>query len=614
MSHIFYDLIVVGHGTAAAAFINTLDIDKMFPWFRDKASTRVPRILIVGEADPWAGQRGDRKGTSAPVNKINQPMHMISQYMKTLPTFKVGGWEAMVDREEYAKINKEIIEKFKYADVLDKAVDSVDEISHSLKGGRDVHGFIVKTADGATYVSQRIVLASGAGPHRVPTFLTDILPNQTNPKVIIDMDRFGRDAATLMTNYTQYRARNTASMALDRKMKILIFGPNAALDSVESAGFDNFDITWFVNIDPTILATGHQVTAKAILADGKEVRFKTESDVKVTLAPGNGMERVTCEVNGVKYIGDALVYGMGQDDDKATAYISDSIKKKLLPLFDENQSFGDMHKSALGFYATNNVNSKLVVFGALSQQIANSLPLAQSKAGYWAKLGPMIKAEQDNCLKEYPAGTLNLIMKQDDLLSLLEHFEYYKQIQDTDPLLGQIRKAKNWLEDSSTPNILGIEWDADAARRLRCLGVLILNVVTAYNHFDKLESDAANARRKGSKFWQTPLNNPSSTLTATTVSSPQIASVVATAAAINGFMPSYVGGGQVNLNQDDRTILRTYIASAYPLVSEEDAEAQIQSLLLKRKTTNGNWGFSDTDAIALQNTLNNLNIMHRTDL
>jgi hypothetical protein len=97
MSHIFYDLIVVGHGTAAAVFINTLDIDKMFPWFRDRASTRVPRILIVGAADPWAGQRGDRTGTSAPVNKINQPMPMISQYRKTLPTFKAGGWDKAAD-------------------------------------------------------------------------------------------------------------------------------------------------------------------------------------------------------------------------------------------------------------------------------------------------------------------------------------------------------------------------------------------------------------------------------------------------------------------------------------------------------------------------------------
>jgi hypothetical protein len=39
MGHIFYDLIVVGQGTAAAAFVNTLDLDKLFPWFRDKTSS-----------------------------------------------------------------------------------------------------------------------------------------------------------------------------------------------------------------------------------------------------------------------------------------------------------------------------------------------------------------------------------------------------------------------------------------------------------------------------------------------------------------------------------------------------------------------------------------------
>jgi hypothetical protein len=204
MAHIFYDLIVVGRGTAAAAFINTLDLDKLFPWFRDKTSKRVPRILIVGLADPWQGQRGNRKDTDAPNNKINQPMHMIAQYSDTLPTFKIGGWKAMVDRETYAHINKNIIESFKFADVLDKEVKSVDEISHVLKDNRTVHGYIVTTADDKTYVSQRIVLASGAGPHREPGFLKDALAAQTNPKVIMDMDRFGRDATTLIASYSQH--------------------------------------------------------------------------------------------------------------------------------------------------------------------------------------------------------------------------------------------------------------------------------------------------------------------------------------------------------------------------------------------------------------------------
>jgi hypothetical protein len=383
MAHIFYDLIVVGRGTAAAAFVNTLDLDKIFPWFRDKASTRVPRILIVGQTDPWAGQRGQRPGTDAPNNKINQPMHMIAQYTNTLPTFKIGGWEVMVDREEYAKINKDIIENFKYADVLDKEIKSVDEISHTLKTGRTVHGFIVKTADDVTYVSQRIVLASGAGPHRIPAFLKDLVANQPDPPVIMDMDRFGREATTLLARYQQYVGDKSNRMDPKRPIKILIFGPNAALDSVESAGFDKADITWFVNTDPAILGTNHQTTSKAILDENREIRFNSEQEVKVALKLGNGLRQMVCHLNGVDYEGDMLIYGMGQDDVTATAYISDGIKKKLLPLFDENQSFGDMHKSVLGFYANHNANSKLIVFGALSQQIANSIPLAQSKAGYW---------------------------------------------------------------------------------------------------------------------------------------------------------------------------------------------------------------------------------------
>ena len=613
MTHIFYDLIVAGRGTAAAAFVNTLDLDKLFPWLNEQGNQRVPKILIVGQTDPWAGQRGQRKGSNAPNNKINQPMHMIAQYTDTLPAFKIGGWEVMVDRGEYAKINKEIIAKFKFADVLDMEVKSVDEISHAFKT-RTVYGFVVTTSNDQTYVTQRVVLASGAGPHRVPPFLKDALANQVNPPVIMDMDCFGRDATTILDRYQRYASDKSNRIDPKRPMKILIFGPNAALDSVESAGFDKLEITWFVNTDPAILGTNHQVASIAILGGSREVRFASEDRVKVTLKPGTGIKRVVVHVNGTEYEGDILVYGLGQDDKQATSYINDNIKKKLLPLFDENQSFGDMHQSALGFYATNTMSSKLIVFGALSQQVANSIPLAQSKVGYWAKLGPMISAEQSNCFERYRTGTLNAIMKQEVLLSLFEDYNYYGQITLSDPIIGQIKTAKKWLEHPCTPSILGVEWDADAMRCLRCLCVLILNVVTAYTHFDKLESDAANARRKDSKFWQTLLNNPSSTLTASTVSAPQIASVIATGAAINGFMPSYVEGGQVNLNQDDRTILRTYIAASYPLVSEEDAESQIQSLLINRKTSNGNWGFSETDAMTLQNTLNNLSVLRRTDI
>ena len=83
-----YDLIVVGRGTAAAAYLDTADFETLFPTSKEIS------VLVVGEDDAWApnGPRGRSPAVNAPNNKINQPWHMIDYFSQPIPPYAQGGW------------------------------------------------------------------------------------------------------------------------------------------------------------------------------------------------------------------------------------------------------------------------------------------------------------------------------------------------------------------------------------------------------------------------------------------------------------------------------------------------------------------------------------------
>jgi hypothetical protein len=69
---------------------------------------------------------------------------------------------------------------------------------------------------------------------------------------------------------------------------------------------------------------------------------------------------------------------------------------------------------------------------------------------------------------------------------------------------------------------------------------------------------------------------------------PQLASVKASMGALHSIMPKYVGDeaqqGDINFSTDNRTVIRVYMAKAYPNIQEKDAQSIIASIIKHRRT------------------------------
>jgi hypothetical protein len=614
-----YDLIIVGRGTAAAAFANSLDLSKMFPRMGEPSQAR---ILVVGKADGWAGVRGKTENAPlAPNNKINQPPHMIAQYSSTVPKFSKGGWEVMVNRDDYARENVAILTKlcnlrqapvvgpddppehFARSKIVDAEVKQVDRYNLHVGQGVLVSGFTVATAK-KTYWAPNIVLATGGGPHRVPEFLSQ--PARNHPGLVLDMDRFSREVDKLKVTWEKNHPK--------QRMKVLIFGGNAAIDTVELAGFEKFDfaITWLIpeGSPVTTLDTNHQQVALNLKSQVIKYSDKPgSSNIRMQLDKTlSGLGQIQCWVGSKHLIADMVVYGLGQDDKQATKYISQNLKDELIPIFDKNQSFGEMHESVFGFcskdYDDNNGRG-VVVIGALAQSLANTVPIARAKEGYLARLGPLINRMQDLLLN---ADILDDGMPIDVLFH--RDVGWYGRGTVSDEVIKQpVERITNRIRKYEQYD--GVKQTID---RLSTLGTLIINYITVCRSFDKLQKEIEQGTRDPSrqpaKFWQNLLNNPSKAFTVSTVSSPQIGSIVSTTTSLNGHEPAYLRGQEtsdVGFNQDRREILRVFIALNYPFVEDSEAVKLIEEIISSRKTNNDKWGISDQDAIAFKQRLSVLN-------
>ena len=90
-----YELVIIGRGSAAAYYLSYSDL------------SLYPRVLVVGQEDPWKGARGhaDDAHPDDPTLLINHPMHLIA-HVSDQPT---SYGDALVDRVAWAKKNDDVI-------------------------------------------------------------------------------------------------------------------------------------------------------------------------------------------------------------------------------------------------------------------------------------------------------------------------------------------------------------------------------------------------------------------------------------------------------------------------------------------------------------------------
>ena len=643
-----YDLIVVGRGTAAAAYLDTADFDQLFPM------SKTITVLVVGEIDAWdpKGPRGRTPSAqNAPNNKINQPWHMIDYFSQPIQRYAAGGWEVMVNRDDFSAKTKEIISSIRQRNnklnyrVESRKILGVENTCLSNEPKNMYNGYAVRTIQGVkkeTYFGHNVVLATGAGPHRPPQFATDfnnswyVRDSGSNFKDrVVDMDHFARIAQTLRSEWDR--------MGATQKLRVAVCGPNASLDTVELAGFQGFQIVrWLVpkNARPIVLGTAHQTHSSALATSA--IEYDGEDKVKIAGVNRNtplsfGTKASIPETKGNKVVDqkvikgeikivtqsvsngriedlvDYVIYGLGQDAELATDYISTSIKNKLTPIFDKNQRFGDVTASVLGFQSENyvwatgkNVQNNLMVVGALSAQVANDVPMTKAKDAILKDIAEMINSTRRLLIDD--VDTKGFILNATtqcmlpDRISAWNYFIYedYRHY-DKGYLVKQMHNLDQSLEFDCGSVKLSEEYKK-LERRTSALFNLISSYIDVAKDFDQ-QMDAVRNKyqdkpeRWNAKFWQSMLDRPSSKMTSSQAGSAQILGIMSAMAAINGFAPNFAQREQagqhkswadvVSANQDDRTALRIAIAVCYPLVPEEKAKPIIERVIAMRKIGSG---------------------------
>ena len=588
MENMLWDLIIVGRGSAAAYYLSTLDRSMFL------------NIMVIGEADPWAGERG--YNSSAPndvVNFINHSAQMIQHLSDRFPEFSTD----LVDRLDFAKANAEIVDQFSTA-VLEAKVTNIEEVMESAMPAEfrlnlvpapmvfKVTTDAVSANIGAqSFYGKKIVVATGAGPHRVPLEVKDVKPKTDR---IMDMDEFGRRGA---------------SLGNPRTMTVFVMGPNAAIDSADTAGFKGYTVKWLVKSTNSIpmLATGHQVHAQAIIDkttnNGSEVvrygdKGRTVANFAVELTGKTPPIRVT--IDGQPPMeGDVFVYGAGQEpDDAIKGVVPQGFLSRLQPIYDINQRFGAAHQTVVGLKLENSSFMQgFEVIGALATQVVRKTTIQHT---YKQELVVRIEEARTKVLSFLNGAFVEMHTRI--LTTPLANLE------DMSPgdVRMKVKEARAWVEKRYPT------WKD----RVGSLCALLLNWIVVAPYFDN---------KKGVS--EADLTAAARILTPSVIQGPQLGAIRSQTCAMNGAAPGYIGsqlaeygsngkyvgslttqGNRANFSSDDQQVLRLYIALNFPFISEEDSERFIKDVIARRPDPkNGGWGFKQADSQRFEEELDRMN-------
>ena len=534
-----WDLIVLGRGSAARYYLTTVE-RQLFP-----------NILVIGLDDPWAGDRGyDDSNPANPVNKINQTADMIESFDSPVPPFT----KELVDRLTFANETRRIVDGIATKVVTGEVVNvdvSDDEVAvpKSIRDKMHMRVFTVSLKGGDKYYGKKVVVATGAGPHQEPVEVRGL--SKKHPDIVMDMNTFGRKAGKFIN---------------PEKQTVFIHGPNAAIDTADTAKFQKFKVVWLVKdgVDIPLLATGHQVyAANAARNDVKRYPAVARGTpaFTVTVAPG-ALNQVSVAIGNEVIWGTLYVYGMGQDPEEAMkGVIPPKLRNQLVPVYDINQRHGAPYETVHAFKLENSDwDNGFEVVGALCTQVARKKDGV--KHTYLKEQAEIIAEARSNVLQH--VLRLKCLPHTEILFTDLEKLVKY----NLDVALRRLAIAK---EQGAT---IYPTWK----NQIAAVANMLSNYLIASKHFGKKE-----------KVDDEDLNRVTKILTPSTVAHAQLGGIRATTAAMNAFVTT-----TPNLSQDDQTILRFSIAVNYPFVSETDAQAIMRDIITgRRKDALGGYGYDE---------------------
>lgn len=583
-----YRLALLGRGSSIAYYVNSLG--EGF----DPSST-----LVIGEQDPWlpsplAKSRGP--------GYINHTAQEILPHGSRVPRYD----EDFVDRVDFARANASEIDRVPA--VVDAPIESVRR--------NEVTGLFDITAASVTYHARKVIVGLGAGPHLKPKEASDYEKTYgTDDNPVLDLDAF-------MRKMNLWESLQDTPQ-IGRGRTVIVVGPNAGIDAVETAGRLGFHVEWLLGSEgraALLPGAGTQhPTASRLASETKGSRRYTHvAQRNTTTITPTGRESPRLSVTftdadtrtQTTLQGDYYVYAIGQNINApgAGGSVLGDLKNQLEPIYDRNQALGEQaYETVLGLRTVGTTaTAGLEVIGASAFSLAGSVPLANVAGSetveqlYRQALNGLYGMKD---LAELVAGGSRWAAVVDETSQLGRAvFELYRESFDPGKKLDDIKDRGGVLQqgardlgggvadllmqpftpDDLATSIVGRE-DFSEAKLINLRASLAEGVSIAVTALQRLLAALLQPVTAG--FMHQVQSQPTDI-----VLPPQLGTVRSSVGALNASLPRYIGR-ESNFSSDDRNQLRVFMATRYPDLREEDARFIMGLILDNRRTGYHPYGY-----------------------
>ncbi|MGH9345899.1 MAG: hypothetical protein ACRD26_01420 [Vicinamibacterales bacterium] len=556
-----WPLVIIGKGSTAAYYVCTVDV------------SLYRHVLAIGDDDPWAGGRGHHGDATDPTRALNHPLYLIEHFKKTVPGFS----ETMVDRVAWAKMNKAVLDECN-VQVHNGKVKKVSESPFpSTLAGDDQGptGYKIDLEDGTAVYAYKVVMAAGAGSHRVPPELKDW--PQKYPKQIMNLDEFAKLGPGDLTPST----------------RVIVYGPNAAIDAVQKALHYQCRLAWLVDKpikSLPILAT--QPTVRAAVDKDPSWIYKY-SKCEIQKYFGNRIwVNVTTDKGATVLEGDYFVFGLGQSGEPIRA-IDGAIKEKMQPILDTNQYLGGGPTTILGYEAEGTGLKKgFEVVGAMTAQMGRErLKILSGQIERMRSIEWLFQAITTAGFPVVP-----FLLKSPDFLA------------------GQPRAALTRQLKTEADSVAGKNRSRDGLPAVLDGLVGLLLAYHAAKNYATLINQAASHQPKGTVADGGQLTTIKSAMAAKHTTVPQYlpGQKFTTPGALpkddpnrNKWVDVQATPGDVNFSTDNATVLQIGLCQMYPLIPDDELNTWIEKLMVKRRASGK--GFDPAAVLQLHQELGQMN-------
>lgn len=599
-----YDLIVIGKGSAAAYYLES--IPRRYASLSDERPLPLT-ILVIGEDDPWAKARGYVKGTYG--QNINQASQVLAHRQgKTAPVS-----QSPQDRQDWARQNERILSELA-ENIVTATVTNVVRVGPASLTGRSK--FKVSAGNGQAYFGYKIVIATGAGIESDDTGHKDyhMVPPQVSPVAdnpnVMNLDRFMQ----------MPRAKHSGK-------RVAILGPTAGTDAVMQAGTLGYpaDRVWwlmrtkpntdgFLNVYPGETPTEKQQIATII--DHSKKRILAYEDPSLVLkSDSQDRVQITCTpvaqsvLKDKQVLVDYFVYSTGQTasntltapppnaNERARSMLASDLMQHLEPVYDINQRLGEQdsapwqHVTAVQLEGSTS-DSGLLVIGAATFQVSAKMDHTFLQFDYLRLLDQLLQLPGfETCARVWYPGLL-----QRGPLKDVPRLSREECVQAERAFLEAWREhCRSHLQNYEA---LGVHKEERT--------VMVEQTIAGGRHLCYLFAQRTQAAQylfqadgalKRPELSVQRMLNPTHTMPSALQDCRLLAAVNANVGSTNASSPKALAK-KTDLNKLDfqvnflesKTELRVYLSAHYPDIPEHQAQAFIGRVSERRKQK-GNMGF-----------------------